>query len=90
MNATLDLDGIPTHALRVWAANGELFVAIPHVKGGHYITRYPFTTHGLCLVLDLLGQHRKDTEYVAHDMAIKPVDQQAAIADLMLKRMGVI
>lgn len=63
MTASLDPNGIPSHALRIWASAGNIYVAIPVSSGGHYITSYPFDSRGICLALELLGQHRRDYDY---------------------------
>lgn len=96
MSATLDPDGIPPQALRIWTDGRSIFVAIPG-EHGPYITSYLYTQNGLGRALDLLGQHRLDYDYKGKipDGYLKPSKQpgtetQRAQAEAILRRMGVI
>ena len=60
----LAMSAAPPRALSIWASGSDIYLEIPG-KGNlpPYITRYPYDSRGLCLILDLLGAHRIDYDY---------------------------
>ena len=75
----------PTNALRMWCDHRSIFVELP----GPYITTYPLTEGGLSRALSLLKEQKYD--FGGKQMLkASPQTQSEAMAESILRRMGVI
>ena len=97
----LAMTAAPPRALSIWASGSDIYLEIPGSAGKPpYITRYPYNSRGLCLILDLLGAHRIDYDYALaplpsayHSNIISKgpgTPEQQASADRALRLAGLI
>ena len=56
------MSAAPPNALHIWATGTDIYLEIPGAKGP-YISRFPYDTKGLNLILGILGAHRIDYDY---------------------------
>jgi hypothetical protein len=62
---TISSSGAPPRALKIWASGSDIYIEIPGYQGKQpYITRYNFDSRGISLLLELVGAHRCDYDYV--------------------------
>ena len=90
---SLDLDGIPANAIRVWSDGVRIYGAIPSIVGKPYIIHELLSEGGLNRILQILGATKANYDYVGKSVDkfsfLKPVSgagtgNQQAMADKVL------
>jgi hypothetical protein len=62
---TLASSAAPPRALKIWASGSDIYIEIPGHNGkAPYITRYNYDSRGVHLLLELIGAHRCDYDYI--------------------------